>query len=264
MKLMYDLTDCMPTETMMRNCAEMIITGSWQYGTANEESDVDVVYIHDMNIVSDVFNVVHNSDISNTQKSGTFLTNGVEKEYDIRFLSYTDFVRKLYSADINCVEYICSPYNGSYGSMGIMGDLRYIFFERSLPDPYYKYKLLRSLMGFINPINRKKSKKFIIPEKVNQNNLIKIANLYFLLKNHYYPLNPELGISCMRDDEGHTVELIDAESPYYNSTEIMLATLERYNKELEEKYPKELEQKIFPAGKEYETVLKRAYEQPTK
>lgn len=260
MDLIYDLCMVLPIQNMMRNNCEVIITGSWQYGTNSNESDVDVVLIHDGNFKSDITFVGSNG-LDHTQKTGSFKTpNDEEKEYDVRFLTYTEFVRKLYSADINSVEYICSPYIYSLGQQqDIIDSLKFIFFRYSLHDPYYRYKLLRSLMGFVNPINRKKSKKFIIPEKVNQNNLIKIANLYYLLQNYYYPLNPEKGLGSMRSNDGHYVDLIDAQSPYYNSTEIMVEALERLNKEIEEKYPDELNYKRFVAADKYEKVLEKIY-----
>lgn len=259
MDLIYDLLMELPIESIMRNNCEVIITGSWQYGTNSNESDVDVVLIHDGNFKSDITNVGP-SKMDNAQKIGSFKSVNGDMEYDIRFLTYTEFVRKLYSADINSAEYICSPYIYSFGGdPEIMDQLKYTFFRYSLYDPYYRYKLLRSLMGFLNPISRKKSKKFIIPEKVNQNNLIKIANLYYLLKNYYYPLNPEKGLSSMRSNDGHYVELIDTESPYYNSTEIMVEALERLNKEIEEKYPDELNYKQFVAAEKYEQVLEKIY-----
>lgn len=258
MDLIYDLLMGLSIHSIMRNNSEIILTGSWQYGTNSNESDVDIVHIHDGNLKSDIIKVGPN-DIPNAQKTGSFKSVNGEMEYDIRFLTYTEFVRKLYSADINCVEYICSPYIYSFGDKDIMDELKYIFFRYSLYDPYYRYKLLRSLMGFVNPINRKKSKKFIIPEKVNQNNLIKIANLYYLLQNYYYPLNPEKGLGSMRSNDGHYVDLIDAQSPYYNSTEIMVEALERLNKEIEEKYPDELNYKQFVAAEKYEKVLEKIY-----
>lgn len=244
---------------IIRN-ADLILTGSWQYGTANDDSDFDLVLLYDGNVIDDVLNVGKSVDI--TQKTGTFKLPipdpDIEREYDIRFMSYTSFVNKLFRADINCVEFICSPYYAGTDMNGL-SSIRRVFLEHSLPDPFFQYRVLRSLMGFMSPINRKKSKKFIIPEKVNQNNLIKIANLYYLITHRYYPLNPYKGIESMVDSKGNTVELIDATSPHNNSTEIMNEVLERYNAEMESKYPDEIKYAQFPAAEEYEKVLTKIY-----
>lgn len=240
--------------------ADLILTGSWQYGTANDDSDFDLVLIHDHNIHDDLIDVGC-SKLDMTQQTGTFKLPipdpNIEHEYDIRFLSYTAFIRKLYSADINCVEYICSPYSAANNDFTRIA--KGIFMRLSLDSPFYRYRILRSLMGFMSPINRKKSKKFIIPEKVNQNNLIKIANLYYLIRHRYYPLNPQKGIDSMMDDDGNTVELIDATSPYYNSTEIMNQVLENYNAWMEQQYVDDIKYAQFPASKEYTQILTEIY-----
>ena len=172
-------------------------------------------------------------------------------------MSYTTFIRKLYSADINAVEYICSPYYRKPSK--VMDEALKIFLEQSLQAPFYRYKILKSILGFINPISHKKSKKFIIPEKVNQNNLIKIANLFYLIKEERYPLNPELGMSMMRDENGNTVELIDAQSPYYNNTEIMTQVLEKHKLQMETAFPELLKRGPLNGDLEYMFLLKSIY-----
>lgn len=240
--------------------ADLVLTGSWQYGTANDDSDFDLVLLYDGNVIDDVLSVGKTTDI--TQKTGTFKLPipdpDIEREYDIRFMSYTSFVNKLFRADINCVEFVCSPHTTGTSMQGLSG-IRKVFLRHSLPDPFFQYRVLRSLMGFMNPINRKKSKKFIIPEKVNQNNLIKIANLYHLITHRYYPLNPYKGIESMRDSKGNVVELVDATSPNNNNTEIMNEVLETHNKFMEETYPNEIKKAEFPAAEEYEKVLTGIY-----
>jgi hypothetical protein len=114
-------------------------------------------------------------------------------------------------------------------------------------------------MGFMNPMNRKKSKKFIIPERVNPNNLIKICNLYHLITQRFYPFNPQLGIDLMRDEDGNQLELINATSLHNNDTGIINGVLERHNDYIQQTYPKEIEAAKFPAAGDYMDILIKIY-----
>lgn len=238
---------------------ELILTGSWQYGTNTSESDFDLVLLHDFNLKKDIIDINDSCRIPFDEKSFTGQVHvfGAESEIDVKVLSYSTFIRKLFTGDINTCEYICSPYYERPSPF--LDEALKLFLQYSLDAPFYRYKILKSILGFINPINHKKSKKFIIPEKVNQNNLIKIANLFYLIKEKRYPLNPELGMSMMRDEKGNQVELIDAQSPYYNSTEIMTGVLERHKLEMEEKFKKEIESMTLHGAQMYSFLLQEVY-----
>lgn len=239
---------------------DLILTGSWQYGTNTDESDLDLVLLHDFNHVKETIDVegVCHIPFDEKQFSHDIYLYGAERQCDIRVMSYTNFARKLYSGDINCVEYISSPYYKRPSKF--LDEVFNIFHKYSLQAPFFKYKVLKSLLGFLNPMNKKKSKKFIVPERVNPNNLIKIANLFYLIKFERYPLNPDMAMSLMiHPNTGENVDMIDATSPNHMNTEIMTAVLEKYKGELETQWSEDIESKRLYGNRQYMFALKDVY-----
>jgi len=238
----------------LSNEHELILTGSWQYGTAHDESDLDLVLLHTYNMEKDVLNVKSIPPFGEEQFTCYMTTqDGISREADIRVMSCTNFIRKLYKGDINCVEYICSPHYKRPSDF--LDQANKIFFKESLPGLSLRMRVLKSIMGFLNPMTYKKSKKFIIPEKVNPNNLIKISNLFFLIRNYRYPLNPEESISAMIDPEtGEVLTLTDTSAPGYNNAELMTKVLEEYKQKLMNE-----EEEVYYGGQSYEWLLERKY-----
>ncbi len=203
---------------------DIILTGSHQYGTDNLGSDYDIIVLHNGNKFYDLVAI---------DSQENYHKQIQKDDLDVTFMSYTLLARRLYRADLNSVEYVCSPYYKKPSCY--IEKFNQILLEECLQSNFFKHKLLKSLLGFLNPTNRKRNKKWIIPEKINPNNIIKICNLFHLITQGTYPLNPQKGLDLV------AVDLIDTNSINYNNTQLITDKFEGFKQDLE----KEMDNRLF-------------------
>lgn len=227
------------SDDVRANCVATILTGSYQYGTYNDTSDLDLIVIHTANY-KDLYEMETSGNDWNCKLKATVDFNNIETECDISVFDLSTFARRLYKGDMNAIEYINSPFK----SMVVISDVNYktnrietanfshykgLFLDSF--SPAIKYKLIKSCLGFINNMKETGStKRKRIAEQINSNNLVRIANLYYLIDKGFYPLNIQQSLDMVN------VELYDTKDPNFNNLDNLVGKFEARKKDLESLY----------------------------